>query len=457
MSHTILNQIVSYKKDWIHFQENKLPLNIIQSQVQCSKRNFYSTLYNHKNQSIFILEYKCASPSKGIICNNPDPMKIASIYKKYATTISVVTDEKYFHGSFSVLNQISNIVTQPVLCKDFFISEWQIYYARLNQADAILLILSILDDNTYRQFTHIAHILNMGVLTEINNENELKRAIYLNAKVIGINNRNLHDLSIDLTRTINLSKHIPNSIITISESGITNYTHIRKLSNYVNGFLIGTVLMSQNQLYTAINKLMLGKNKVCGITRSEDAHFIYQAGAIYGGLIFVQHSPRYINIITATRITLAAQCLKYIGVFYNTNIKNIIHIVNQLNLYAVQLHGTEDQYYINTLRMQLPKTCKIWKSINMYKQLLPKFNLLNVDHYLLDNGGGSGKPFDWFRLSNIKKLHKIILAGGLTIDNCATASNLGCAGLDFNSGVEISPGIKDHQKITKIFKILRNY
>lgn len=457
MSYTILSEILSYKQDWIRNQSNKLPLNIIQTQLQRSKRNFYTTLSNSKHQSIFILEYKCASPSKGIICNNPNPTKIANIYKKYATIISVVTDEKYFQGNFYILNQISNIVTQPVLCKDFFISEWQIYYARLNKADAILLILSILDDNTYRKFIHIAHILNMGVLTEVSNENELKRAINLNAKVIGINNRNLNDFSIDLTRTINLSKNIPNSIITISESGITNYTHIRQLSHYVNGFLIGTILMSQNQLYTAINKLMLGKNKICGITRSEDANFADRSGAIYGGLIFVQHSPRYINITTATRIILSTQHLKYIGVFYNAKIKHIINIVNQLNLHAVQLHGTEDQYYINKLRMQLPNTCKIWKSIDMHKQLLPKLDLLYIDHYLLDNGGGSGKTFDWFRLSNIEKLYKIILAGGLTIDNCATASTLGCAGLDFNSGVETSPGIKDHQKITKIFKILRNY
>lgn len=457
MSCNILHQIISYKKRWVLEHINQLPLNIIKFQVQKSKRNFYKVLSSYKNQSIFILEYKCASPSKGIICNNPDPIKIVNIYKNYSAVISVVTDEKYFHGNFRILNQISTYITQPILCKDFFVSEWQIYYARLHRANAILLILSILDDDTYRKFTHIAHTLNMGVLTEISNENELKRAIYLNAKVIGINNRNLNNLSINLNKTINLSINIPTSIITISESGITNNNQIRKLSHYVNGFLIGTVLMSQNQLHTAINKLILGENKVCGLTRSKDAYYSYQSGAIYGGLIFVKDSPRCIDTSSATRIILSVQDLNYVGIFYNETIKFVVNIVNKLNLYAVQLHGTENQDYINTLRVQLPTTCIIWKSINMNKQLSPKLDLLHVDRYLLDNGKGSGKSFNWSNLSNINTLNQTILAGGLTINNCAQAATLGCLGLDFNSGVEIRPGIKDHKKIKKIFQILRNY
>lgn len=457
MIYSTLNQIVSYKKKWISNQKSKLPLGILKDQVQNSKRYFYQTLSSHSNQSIFILEYKCASPSKGIICNNPDPTKIINVYKNYASIISVVTDEKYFHGNFYVLNQISSAIAQPILCKDFFISEWQIYYARLNKADAILLMLSILDDDTYRKFTYIAHSLNMGILTEISNESELKRAIYLKAKVIGINNRDLNNLSIDLNKTINLSSKIPDSIITISESGITNYNHIKKLSRYVDGFLIGTILMSQKKLHIAINKLIFGENKICGITRSEDAYCAYQAGAVYGGLIFVEHSLRYINITTASRITLSTQYLNWIGVFRNATIKHIINVVNKLNLYAVQLHGTEDQDYISKLRIKLPCTCRIWKSVDMSKQLLPKLNFLHVNLYLLDNGGGTGKSFDWSCLSNINQLNQIILAGGLTEDNCAQASTFGCLGLDFNSGVETSPGIKNHQKIKKIFKILRDY
>lgn len=456
MQHTILDEILSYKKIWITKQKKQHPLHILKNKIQVSNRDFYHAVSNKKKQTIFILECKKASPSKGIICNNFSPIQIAQTYKKYSSVISVLTDDKYFHGNFDILHQMSNIVEQPILCKDFFISEWQIYFARLHQADAILLMLSILDDATYKKLAKITHTLRMGILTEIVNENELKRAKYLGAKVIGINNRNLHDLSVDLNRTITLSKYIPSTITVISESGINSYCQIRKLRQYVNGFLIGTILMSQPHIDTAVKKLILGENKICGLTRVNDAYIINKLGAIYGGLIFVSTSPRYINIITAQHIVSNIKNLSYVGVFRNATISYIINIVNILNLSAVQLHGTEDQDYINILRKKLPITCHIWKSINMNNRPVLSYNILNVDRYLVDNGGGSGQTFDWSLLSNMQ-LEKIILAGGLTINNCTKAASIGCLGLDFNSGVEIKPGIKNHNKLVKIFQILSSY
>ncbi|WP_331828152.1 bifunctional indole-3-glycerol-phosphate synthase TrpC/phosphoribosylanthranilate isomerase TrpF [Candidatus Blochmannia sp. SNP] len=455
MQHTILDEILSYKKIWITKQKKQHPLHTLKNKIQISNRNFYHAVSN-KKKTVFILECKKASPSKGIICNNFNPIQIAQTYKKYSSVISVLTDDKYFHGNFDVLYQMSEIVEQPILCKDFFISEWQIYFARLHQADAILLMLSILDDATYKKLAKIAHTLCMGILTEIVNENELKRAKYLGAKVIGINNRNLHDLSIDLNRTITLSKNIPNTITIISESGINNYCQIRKLRQYVDGFLIGTTLMSQPRIDTAVKKLILGENKICGLTRVSDAYIINKLGAIYGGLIFISTSLRYINIITAQHIISNVKNLSYVGVFRNATISYIINIVNILNLSAVQLHGTENQDYINILRKQLPITCHIWKSINMNHRPLLSCNILNVDRYLVDNGGGSGQTFDWSLLSNMQ-LEKVILAGGLTISNCTKAARIGCLGLDFNSGVEIRPGIKNHNKLIKIFQILSSY
>lgn len=456
-SYTILNKILSYKKEWIFTHEKKYPLHYLKSKTKLSKRNFYQALSYTKNQTMFILECKKASPSKGIICKNFNPIQIARIYKNYATVISVLTDDKYFQGNFNILYQISKNTEQPILCKDFFISEWQIYFARIHQADAILLILSILNDATYLKLTKIAHTLNMGILTEIINENELKRAISLNAKVIGINNRNLHDFSININRTITLSKNIPNTITIISESGIKNHCQIKKLKNYVNGFLIGTTLMSQINLDIAIKKLILGENKICGITQTQDAYIAEKLGAVYGGFIFVSTSLRYINIDHAKRIVSIVKNLQYVGIFCNSNISYIINIVNTLGLSAVQLHGTENQNYINILKKKLPITCHIWKSINMNQKPLPTFNLSHINRYLLDNNkGGSGKTFNWSLLSNMQ-LDRIILAGGLTADNCSKAAHLGCLGLDFNSGIENKPGIKNHYKLAKIFKILRNY
>ena len=117
--------------------------------------------------------------------------------------------KKYFQGNFEFLPLVRGIVSQPVLCKDFMISEYQVYLARYYQADAILLMLSVVNDETYRVLAELAHSLGMGVLTETSNEEEFERALALGAKIIGVNNRNLHDLTVDLNRVVKLTENTP--------------------------------------------------------------------------------------------------------------------------------------------------------------------------------------------------------------------------------------------------------
>lgn len=236
-----------------------------------------------------------ASPSKGLIREDFDPATIAGVYKHYASAISVLCDEKYFQGSFDFLPIVSKVAPQPILCKDFTIAPYQIYLARYYQADACLLMLSVLDDDQYRQLAAVAHSLNMGVLTEVSNEEELERAIALKAKVVGINNRDLRDMSIDLNRTRQLAPRLGPDVTVISESGIHTYGEVRELSHFANGFLIGSALMEQPDLSAAVKRVQLGENKVCGLTRPQDAQVAREAGAIYGGLIFVDSSPRAVN------------------------------------------------------------------------------------------------------------------------------------------------------------------
>ena len=188
------------------------------------------------DNAAFILECKKASPSKGLIRQDFDLDAIAGVYKGHASAISVLTDEKYFQGNFDFLPVVRRQVTQPVLCKDFMIDPYQVYLARHYQADAILLMLSVLDDATYRELAALADSLQLGVLTEVSNEDELERAIALNAKVVGINNRNLRDLSIDLDRTKQLAPKLPEGTIVISESGIYTHQQVRDLAAYANGF-----------------------------------------------------------------------------------------------------------------------------------------------------------------------------------------------------------------------------
>ncbi|WP_406703858.1 bifunctional indole-3-glycerol-phosphate synthase TrpC/phosphoribosylanthranilate isomerase TrpF [Sodalis sp.] len=452
MQDTVLAKIVADKYEWVAERKRLQPLESFRHQVQPSTRSFYHALSG--TRTAFILECKKASPSKGLIRADFDSVAIADVYRHYASAISVLTDEKYFQGSFDFLRQVSRTVSQPVLCKDFIIDPWQIYLARLHQADAILLMLSVLDDDTYRELAAVAHSLNMGLLTEVISDDERQRAIALEAKVVGINNRDLRDLSIDLNRTRILGPRLPAGVTVISESGINHYRQVRELSHYANGFLIGSALMAEPDLTMAVRRVLLGENKVCGLTRAADARAALEAGALYGGLIFVPGSPRYVEEDIA-RAVMAGAPLRSVGVFRDAPVSEVAAKASALSLAAVQLHGGEDQAYIDALRQALPPDCRIWKALDM-RHALPARDLAQVDRYVLDNGGGSGKPFDW-SLLNGATLDNVMLAGGLAADNCVAAARLGCAGLDFNSGVESAPGIKDHHKLATVFQTLRAY
>ena len=420
---TVLAKIVADKAIWVEARKQQQPLASFQNEVVPTQRNFYDALAG--TRTAFILECKKASPSKGLIRDDFDPAAIAGVYKHYASAISVLCDEKYFQGSFDFLPIVSKVAPQPILCKDFTIDPYQIYLARYYQADACLLMLSVLDDEQYRQLSAVAHSLNMGVLTEVSNEEELERAIALKAKVVGINNRDLRDMSIDLNRTRTLAPKLGHEVTVISESGIHTYAEVRELSHFANGFLIGSALMEHADLNAAVKRVLLGENKVCGLTRPQDAQVAYES-------------------------------LSYVGVFRKTPVAEVVARVENLSLAAVQLHGSEDQAYIDTLRAELPATVQIWKALSV-GETLPQRNLHHVDKYVFDNGqGGTGQRFDWSLLQG-QDLRNVLLAGGLGADNCVEAAKSGCAGLDFNSGVESQPGIKDASKLSSVFQTLRAY
>ncbi len=450
---TVLAKIVADKAIWVEARKQQQPLASFQNDIVPSERHFYDALAG--TRTAFILECKKASPSKGLIREDFDPATIAGVYKHYASAISVLCDEKYFQGSFDFLPIVSKVAPQPILCKDFTIDPYQIYLARYYQADACLLMLSVLDDDQYRQLAAVAHSLNMGVLTEVSNEEELERAIALKAKVVGINNRDLRDMSIDLNRTRQLAPRLGPDVTVISESGIHTYGEVRELSHFANGFLIGSALMEQPDLSAAVKRVLLGENKVCGLTRPQDALVAWEAGAIYGGLIFVASSPRAVNDQQAQTI-MAAAPLSYVGVFRDAAIEEVVTRATTLKLAAVQLHGSEDQAWIDALRAALPEQIQIWKALSVGETLPPR-NLNHVARYVFDNGqGGSGQRFDWSLLQG-QDLRNVMLAGGLSADNCVEAAKSGCAGLDFNSGVESQPGIKEASLVAAVFQTLRAY
>jgi indole-3-glycerol phosphate synthase/phosphoribosylanthranilate isomerase len=246
--------------------------------------------------------------------------------------------------------------------------------------------------------------------------------------------------------------------VVISESGINHRAQVAALRHHAKGFLVGSSLMAEPDLEAAVRKLVLGQNKVCGLTRPEDAAAAHQAGAVFGGLIFVAKSPRYVDI-PAARAVMAGAPLSYVGVFRNAQPATIAKTVDALGLAAVQLHGDEDAAYIETLRPLLPTGCQIWKAVGVTSgEPLPALDY-PADRLLLDTkvgsqSGGTGQAFDWTLLAGLDK-SKLMLAGGLNPDNALEAAQVGCLGLDFNSGVESAPGRKDAHKLAAAFGALR--
>ncbi|MGE6649134.1 bifunctional indole-3-glycerol-phosphate synthase TrpC/phosphoribosylanthranilate isomerase TrpF [Shewanella colwelliana] len=465
----VLTKIVDTKAEHIAALKIRFPEASLQPKI--SDRSLFEAL--KAPNAGFIFECKKASPSKGLIRPDFDVEAIADVYLHYAAGISVLTDEAFFQGDMDYIPKVRARVTQPILCKDFFVDTYQVKLAAHQGADAILLMLSVLDDEQYQALAAEAQKYQLDMLTEVSNEEELQRAIALDAAIIGINNRNLRDLSTDLATTEALAPHIPADRVVISESGIYNQAQVRRLSPLVDGFLVGSSLMAEDDLDLACRTLTLGHNKVCGMTRSEDLQAIAEAGAIYAGLIFAKKSPRYVTPEQALALTTAqrasAKSLSFVGVFVNEAPKVISDIASLLDLFAVQLHGNESEYEINQVREALKEAgsqAKIWKAVavNVDAADTELKLVTNADRLLFDSKtqqaggvqfGGTGQVFNW-QLSLPNKTESM-LAGGLTAKNAAEASKQGFFGLDFNSGVEHEPGVKDHQQIAAAFSALRAY
>jgi indole-3-glycerol phosphate synthase/phosphoribosylanthranilate isomerase len=203
----------------------------------------------------------------------------------------------------------------------------------------------------------------------------------------------------------------------------------------------------------ALERYAATASKTAGIGKTA----ALQAGAVFGGLIFVAKSPRYVDI-PAARAVMAGAPLSYVGVFRNAQPATIAKTVDALGLAAVQLHGDEDAAYVEALRALLPAGCQIWKAVGVTSgEPLPALDY-QVDRLLLDTkvgsqSGGTGQAFDWALLAGLDK-SKLMLAGGLNPDNALEAAQVGCLGLDFNSGVESAPGRKDAHKLAAAFGAL---
>ncbi|MDX1677589.1 bifunctional indole-3-glycerol-phosphate synthase TrpC/phosphoribosylanthranilate isomerase TrpF, partial [Arsukibacterium sp.] len=323
----VLAKIIQHKTAEVAGLKQTKPLHRFVDDITPSKRDFLAAL--QQPGSRFILECKKASPSKGVIRQQFDLTEISQVYNQYADCISVLTDEHFFQGSYQNLAIMRQLTDKPLLHKDFIIDPYQIYLGRLHGADAVLLMLSVLSDEDYQPLAALAGDLNMTVLTEVSNEAETRRAVALGAKLIGINNRNLRDLSTDLNTSFVLSELIPDGVAVVSESGIYTNQQVRQLQPVADAFLVGSSLMAQSDLARAARMLIVGEHKVCGLTRPEDVQAAWQAGACYGGFIFVPASKRCVSVEQAAKLVSAAP-LNFVGVFVDAPLTDIADIASTL-------------------------------------------------------------------------------------------------------------------------------
>ena len=407
----------------------------------------------------FLLEIKFASPSAGSIRDVARLDTVLPSYRRHADAISVLTDRTFFAGSFELLAQVRAEVDQPLLCKDFVLEPYQVAEARLHGADAILLILAAVDDPTWTACHDLAHRLGMEVLTEVHDESETRRAVALGAAIVGVNNRNLGTLKVDLATTGRLTPLIPPDRVVIAESGIETRDQVRALRTAADAFLVGTSLMREPDLDRAVRQLVYGRTKVCGLTRGAHARAASERGATHGGLVFAQSSPRRITVDRAAAIK-ADVALEWVGVFADQDPHDVATIAETLDLSAVQLHGTESDDTVARTRAALRSTCEIWKAFPI-SDGIPARAGRSADRLLLDGGhrdrgpadrlGGWGQSFDWRLLDGYAGREEVVLAGGLRRDNVAQAAALGTWALDVSSGVEAAPGEKDPARLSEFF------
>ena len=467
----------------------------------------------------FICEVKKASPSKGIIAEDFPYLDIAKEYEVAgAAAISVLTEPDFFKGDKKYLQEIASTVKIPVLRKDFIIDEYQIYQAKVWGASAILLICACLDVPTLTKFRELADSLGLSSLVEAHDEHEVQMAIDCGARIIGVNNRNLKDFTVDVQNSVRLRNLVQDDVIFVSESGLETPEDIQVLrDNNIGVALMGeTFMRSPNKVkklaYLYGPTYYTPKVKMCGISKVETIPAVVEAKPDYMGLVFApskrqvtvdqakilvselhkQYANRYNrdavqwsnDVIQVGTITDALQegtttgdahegmltstenasptlihqeAIKTVGVFVNETLDNLVSIATEANLDVVQLHGDEDEAFIQSLKERT--NVEVWKAVQIRSStdaeawIDSSADMLLFDAYHKDERGGTGEVFDWSCLDEFER--PFMLAGGIDSTNVARAiRTVRPYGIDISSGIE-TDGVKDNEKIKAFTNIVR--
>lgn len=258
----ILDEIIEKRKIQLEREKSEFPFEKAKAEAEKYGRacvNFKKALASKERLSV-IAEVKKASPSKGLIQPDFDPVKTAAAYEQSgADAVSCLTEEYYFQGSSAYFREIRRSIKLPMLRKDFIFDPYQIYEARLMGADAVLLIAAVLDDGRLKEYKKIAEAMGMDILTEVHGEIELERVLALGFDIIGINNRNLKTFEVSLGATERLAQLVPAGKVIVSESGIRNSEDMKSVRKYgADAVLIGETLMKSGDTGRTLRRLREG-------------------------------------------------------------------------------------------------------------------------------------------------------------------------------------------------------
>ncbi len=255
----MLDRIITQKREEVEQRKKSMPLSYLKERIALQGATLDLARALEDTHTRLIAEVKRASPSRGILCPNFNPVELAKKYAQGgAAAISVLTEANYFEGSIDHLTAIRKEINLPLLRKDFIFDPYQVYESRSYSADALLLIVAILSQEQLEELLSLSHNLSLSCLVEVHSEGEVERALRSQAKIIGINNRDLATFTIDINTTRRLLPLIPQGRIVVSESGIRSQKDVAKLKGWgVNAVLVGEALVTADDVVTKVRELII--------------------------------------------------------------------------------------------------------------------------------------------------------------------------------------------------------